>query len=195
MSSKEHIIKVAFRLFQQHSYKEVTMKDIVESTGLSKGAVYHHFESKEQLFREILEYFFADLLDIDYSQFTRDSLHRFYIEMIEFAMSKTRGMMKKGDGFNINTYSLIFDALKVLPDFRVKFMELHEKELNAWKSVIRTARKKGEIKTTMTDEQIAKYFVYTGDGVGIRMIVTGDMVNMHKEVIALWNAFYKQLKK
>ena len=35
------------------------MKEIVEKTGLSKGAFYHHFSSKEILFKEIVLMFFA----------------------------------------------------------------------------------------------------------------------------------------
>ena len=51
--SKEHIITVASKLFLQKNFKEVTMKEIVDKTGLSKGAFYHYFESKEQLFLEV----------------------------------------------------------------------------------------------------------------------------------------------
>ena len=55
MKSKEHILITAFSLFLQKSFKEVTMKEIVKETGLSKGAFYHYFESKEQLFLELLQ--------------------------------------------------------------------------------------------------------------------------------------------
>jgi AcrR family transcriptional regulator len=43
--SRTHILETAANLFMQKSYKEVTMKEIVDKTGLSKGAFYLHFRS------------------------------------------------------------------------------------------------------------------------------------------------------
>ena len=60
--TKEHIITVACELFLQKSFKEVTMKEIVKQTGLSKGAFYHYFESKEQLFQEVLDFFLNNVM-------------------------------------------------------------------------------------------------------------------------------------
>ena len=68
--SKEHIITVASRLFLQKSYKEVTMKDIVDATGLSKGAFYYYFSSKEQLFFEVLDFFFTGVMSHDYNSYS-----------------------------------------------------------------------------------------------------------------------------
>ena len=56
--SKEHILLASLNLFLQKNFKEVTIKEIVEITGLSKGAFYHYFQSKEQLFEEVMEHFF-----------------------------------------------------------------------------------------------------------------------------------------
>jgi len=57
--AKEHILRTSLLLFLQKSYKEVTMREIVEKTALSKGAFYHYFSSKEQLFKEIVLMFLA----------------------------------------------------------------------------------------------------------------------------------------
>jgi len=59
--TKEHIILTAFRLFLKKGYKEVTMSMLVKATGLSKGAFYHYFENKEQLFIETLDNLFFPL--------------------------------------------------------------------------------------------------------------------------------------
>ena len=53
-TTKEHILNVCTHLFLQKGFKEVTMKEIVEKTGMSKGAIYHYFNSKEQLFLEVI---------------------------------------------------------------------------------------------------------------------------------------------
>ena len=49
--TQERIIKAATELFTSQGYDKTSMQDIIDATaGLSKGAVYHHFRSKEDLF-------------------------------------------------------------------------------------------------------------------------------------------------
>ena len=42
-------------MFSNKGYKETTMADLVTVTGLSKGAVYHHFKSKEEILQLLME--------------------------------------------------------------------------------------------------------------------------------------------
>ena len=53
-ATKSAILKAAARLFVERSYAEVTMNDIAAAARLTKGAVYHHFESKEQVYVAML---------------------------------------------------------------------------------------------------------------------------------------------
>ena len=63
--TKEYIMDVALKLFLQKNFKEVTMKEIVEKTGLSKGAFYHYFKSKEKFFLEVINNFFSSVMNFD----------------------------------------------------------------------------------------------------------------------------------
>lgn len=50
------ILDVAERLFMERGYEHATMADIVAGLdGLTKGAVYHHFKSKEEIFEAVFE--------------------------------------------------------------------------------------------------------------------------------------------
>ena len=55
--TKQDIREKAYQLFAQKGFKEVTMKDICELTGLSRGGLYRHYESTEQIFLEIVNAF------------------------------------------------------------------------------------------------------------------------------------------
>ncbi len=44
------ILSVAFRLFMEKGYEHTSIQDIIDNLGgLSKGAIYHHFKSKEDI--------------------------------------------------------------------------------------------------------------------------------------------------
>lgn len=56
----EKIIEVSLRLFLEQGYDHTTVQDIVDHLGgLTKGAVYHHFKSKEDIFEAVLNHIFA----------------------------------------------------------------------------------------------------------------------------------------
>ena len=55
--TKQEIRDKAYQLFAEKGFKEVTMKDICERTGLSRGGLYRHYESTEQIFLEIVNAF------------------------------------------------------------------------------------------------------------------------------------------
>ncbi len=60
--TKEKIRSEAYKLFAEKGFKEVTMTDICERTGLSRGGLYRHYAGTDEIFDEILsqEYEIAD---------------------------------------------------------------------------------------------------------------------------------------
>ena len=55
----EKILDVSQRLFLEKGYDNTTIQDIVDSLGgLTKGAVYHHFKSKEEIMNAVGERMF-----------------------------------------------------------------------------------------------------------------------------------------
>ena len=53
--SKNQILEAALHVFVKKGYAETRMDDIVESSGLSKGAIYHHYSSKKDLFLSLID--------------------------------------------------------------------------------------------------------------------------------------------
>ncbi len=50
------ILDVAYRLFMKKGYEYTSIQDIIDNLGgLSKGAIYHHFKSKEDILIAVIE--------------------------------------------------------------------------------------------------------------------------------------------
>ena len=48
--TRNFILETAFRLFIEKGYERTSIQDIIDQLGgLSKGAIYHHFKSKEEI--------------------------------------------------------------------------------------------------------------------------------------------------
>lgn len=56
-NTKRMIRNEAYKLFCSRGYKDVTMKDICDKTGLSRGGLYRHYDSTRQIFLEIISEF------------------------------------------------------------------------------------------------------------------------------------------
>lgn len=53
--TRELILDISYPLFAKNGFNSITMKDICEATGLSRGGLYSHFSSTRELFEAILE--------------------------------------------------------------------------------------------------------------------------------------------
>ncbi|MDF2593073.1 MAG: transcriptional regulator [Clostridia bacterium] len=195
-NTREHILNVAFHLFLQKSFKEVTLKDIVEKTGMSKGAFYHYFTSKEQLFLELVNHVFTSVLEIPFESFSKESLYHFYIDYVNYYVKnlKQQNENKEDSAPSFNYISLIFDAIKLFPDFQEKLLLSKQVQLNAWKEIIHEARNKGEIQSPMNDEQIANMFINSSGGVEMNSIFEGSSEDIGRNLLNLWDSFYMGLK-
>ena len=53
--SIERIISVSLKLFKEKGFDKTSMQDIVSATEMSKGAIFYHFKSKEDIFNAAME--------------------------------------------------------------------------------------------------------------------------------------------
>jgi len=198
--TKKHILKVTFGLFLQKNFKEVTMKEIVERTGLSKGAFYHYFESKEKLFEEVISYFYQYMLtsnplndpNVTLKEYYTGSMNQF--TAVDDYFSEPTNRIDIGGFFDLNFFSLMFDALKIIPGFQEKIRLYHVQEFEQWKEVIARARKNGEIQTPMSDEHVAKVFLFSADGFALNRTLYGNQKGAQEELLRMWDDFYAGIK-
>jgi AcrR family transcriptional regulator len=56
----QRLVTIATRLFAAHGYEATSVQQIVEAAGVTKGALYHHFTSKDDLLYEVYHRVLAD---------------------------------------------------------------------------------------------------------------------------------------
>jgi AcrR family transcriptional regulator len=56
--TKENIIIAALRLFLLRGYKNVSLVDVANEAGITKGGIYHYFMSKDELLHKVVHYLF-----------------------------------------------------------------------------------------------------------------------------------------
>jgi AcrR family transcriptional regulator len=70
--TKGNIIIAALRLFLLRGYRYVSLSDVANEAGVTKGGIYHYFSSKEELLRISVQ-FLSEQIEEKYRQLSRDS--------------------------------------------------------------------------------------------------------------------------
>jgi TetR/AcrR family transcriptional regulator, cholesterol catabolism regulator len=56
LDSRQEILRTAARLFQEQGYHATSMNDVAAALKLSKGGLYHHFQSKDEILFQIMNH-------------------------------------------------------------------------------------------------------------------------------------------
>ncbi|HET7578777.1 MAG TPA: TetR/AcrR family transcriptional regulator [Bacillales bacterium] len=59
----KQIIEASIKLFAKKGYHATSMQEIADESGVSKGSVYNHFDSKENLLLSIFQYYYELLIE------------------------------------------------------------------------------------------------------------------------------------
>lgn len=200
-NTREHLIKTSLVLFLQKGYKVVTVADILKVAGYSKGAFYHYFDSKGSLFQQVVDDFFGSMLSIDYHKFKADTLEGFYKEIlikraqISNVVNQRLSSFVNIDNMNSNFYYLVFDAARILPDFKEQLKYHLNNQLTAWEAVIKKARASSEIIFSMSDKELAALFVNNSSAIALHNVMLGTPDLINKRVENSWTCLYKEIKK
>ncbi len=59
---QDRILDAAMRVFRRHGFRRSSIEQAAEEAGLTRQALYHHFDSKEALFRAVIERLYENSL-------------------------------------------------------------------------------------------------------------------------------------
>jgi TetR/AcrR family transcriptional regulator, transcriptional repressor for nem operon len=191
-STKEYIIDQSFRLFLSRSYEAVSISDISKAIGFTKGALYHHFKNKEELFNAVIDKHFVLVgVDVDVNTTT---LKKYNELTIEHARNTLNTIFHNAEFNPINYLSLIADTFRHYQRFADEKIELFENEIIKNKAILDHAIKNGEIRSDINTSIIAQHYFSTTLGLAgeiMRNRSIGQAVNSLKDQL---NEIYKLMK-
>lgn len=194
--TQEAILEAATGLFLQRGYEGVSIRDITKAVGLTKGAIYHHFESKEALLGAVIGREFASYR-IDYAQLPSATFREFLdaaLGEMERFMSPSRKADWGDPKGQPNHFRLIWDGMQVLEGFGGRMEQHTQWELEAWVEVVRAALERGELRGPVDPDLIAQLFLSSSNGVWAGYMMFGGAERIPVRIRMLWNGLYESLK-
>lgn len=98
--TKNRIIEVGNRLFFEKGFDGTGIREIMKEVGADVGAFYYYYKSKDELFEDVLNNFFAPY-EVDFEKIASEAEHRPYralLRFFEYIKLSTREFRAKYDG-------------------------------------------------------------------------------------------------
>jgi AcrR family transcriptional regulator len=165
METKDFIIEKAYKLFLNNSYDSVSVTDICNAIEMSKGALYHHFANKNELFKAVIDSHISKMkVRNDFS-----TLQEYLEYKIETA-TKLIERVSEHEFLPLNYISLIIDAMRNYPDIQDIKEQLFYFEMEEVKLILNAAIVSGEIRSDINVEPTAQNLMTLTLGVAANLL-------------------------
>lgn len=172
MDTKEKIILTALDLFLQDGYERTSMNRIARAVGITKPAIYHHFTSKEELFRDVLTFFFEEMKQWSLARFKscgslHELLHSLFRSLGSFAEVPSGLLREQTAKPTYSMLELILAASKKDPQIQKKIEDVSAHSRAAIRNELINAQRKGEMREDIDCETLALQIHATIEGVSL----------------------------
>jgi TetR/AcrR family transcriptional regulator, transcriptional repressor for nem operon len=198
-TTKQSLVKKAFALFLTVSYREVTLSILLKETGISKGAFYHYFKSKEDLFTEVVEqFFFGASSGMNFNPSPESG----FIENMDSLLEAKQTAFKwfavnyGKEQQELNFFMFIAEAIRYLPGVREKVRTSVEKEKQQVKAILYASAERGELMPDTDIDFLAGHIVKAFDGYEMHGLLLGNSAQtatLEKEMVRhIWELIRKR---
>ncbi len=190
-ATKNKILQAALTCFAGKGYHQTTMDDIVSESGLSKGALYWHFKSKQELFVSLLESFIVGFTQELIQTNTNDTMS---------AADKMRALTEafahsSEEFFTIYKLTMDFWAQSTEDEtIRELFVRTIDQAMDSLTGIIEAGIAAGEFRQ-VDASQVALGWFATLDALGLYKAILGEKVDLIRATEAILEVFMAGLKR
>jgi TetR/AcrR family transcriptional repressor of nem operon len=147
-ATRARLLECAFEEIYRHGYGGASVDRILSQTGLTKGALYHHFGSKADLAYAVIEEVIGGKLDQLWVAPLRESDDPLgaLTDLLGGYMTGEASMIDLERGCPLN--NLTQELANADEEFRTRLLHVHE----AWRNGIATALERGQAAGTVRDD-------------------------------------------
>ena len=159
--TRREIIRKAAPIFNQRGFDGAALSDLMRATGLEKGGIYRHFDSKQQLAVEAFDYAWQLALDARFGEAQKilDTVDRLKRVVLNFR-DRRAGLVQGG----CPLLNAAIDSDDGNPALRTKARRAFASWLGRLQSIIEEGQERGEIRSGVNPTDLATLIVTTLEG-------------------------------
>ena len=159
--TRQEIIRKAAPIFNQKGYDGAALSDLMRATGLEKGGIYRHFESKQELAGEAFDHAWKMAMDVRFEGTheipnTVDRLK----QIVRNFRDRRTGVVPGGCPL-LNT---AVDSDDGNPQLRAKARQALNSWLHHLEAIVDEGKRRGEVRSAVDSAELAMLIVSTLEG-------------------------------
>ena len=191
--TKNEILKSALKVFYELGYGNTRLVDVASAAGVTRGAIYHYFENKEDPFRSLADKFSAK---------DEETLERITNQLAKEGSVEVIGgfMVEMFERFETDSKVEMIDKIMIRAELagEIQFMKDHflakmDKAMSDIENVIISQQKKGNISTDINARTLTIGFVSFYFGVTTFWMMYPNLFSIKKNAKALMEIFTRGL--
>lgn len=186
--TKQELLKAAISVFSQKGYAATRLEDIAEEAGVTRGAVYHHFGGKIELFTQIIAK--AELTG-NRAIMSAKQEGKTFLDIIERILFNTLLLLATDSEYRDSLALLLFNALgtpELLPMNHQR--QIHEMEkLRQISGFFQAAHERGEIQREIDPGVAARAFLAYQNGLSVLHLALPDALSIKQHAEGLARVF------
>ena len=179
LQKKNLIVEAAREVFFKRGYRAVTMKDIVEACGISRGGLYLYFANTKELFEAVLEQENETHSNVLQSPVAKKANPGEILLM--YLDEQKKEILKKKDNLTVAKYEYMFE--NKLSDNEMPAKKRFEENVKALEQLIADGVEQ-EWMVCESPAEAARNIVYTLEGMKVTAQTTGLSAKMLDAQIA-----------
>jgi AcrR family transcriptional regulator len=186
--TRQSLLEAAIKVFSKQGYAATRLEDIAEAAKVTRGAVYHHFGGKAELFTEIVD---------NASQTSDRAIQRAiqeggtFIEVMKRILVYTVRLLEEDLQYRASTALLLFNSWESseLSSMREKQIKEGIATLEQVTGFFRMAQSQGAIRADLDPEVAARAFLAYQNGLTFLWLVSPGLIDTEKHSEGLADAF------
>ena len=159
--TRQEIIRKAAPIFNQRGYDGAALSDLMRATGLEKGGIYRHFDSKQQLAAEAFDHAWKLAMDARFEGTDEISNAVDRLKQIVRNFRDRRAGLVPGGCPLLNT---AIDSDDGNPQLRSKARQALSSWLDRLQSIAEEGQRRGEVGSNVDSARLATLIVNTLEG-------------------------------
>lgn len=163
---QDTLFNAAFKLFLLHQYKGVTLADIEQEAGMTRGAIFYHAKNKEDLYRKVVKRYWIDRQNVKKKMEEKPAtLKEFIISYTSSIATTMNDLHALLAGCTVQQasqayLSFLMQLRGTAPDLHDEYLSNRTNELFVWNDVLRDALARGEIRKDIDTFAFAQTFLF-----------------------------------
>ena len=193
IETKNRIFEAARQLISEHGFENVSVDSIVEAAAVSKGAFYVHFESKDALASELVNYY-TNLADIDYKSFLETlSDQESVFDVLILLAEKISVFLSENIGYE--NMRVLYKAHLTKAINTVSAMSYSRELYKLFIEVLEKGVRQGEIREDISVDSMAKHLILAIRGITFEWCIRYPDFDLKEQILDHFKILLYGLKK